>query len=665
MSLEIAGRQAQCPNCGGPIEWKLGASAAQVCKWCRFTVVRTDRDMRAIGKVADLVPTAAAMAVGDIGQIGAEGFTVGGRLQLDHGKGPWDEWYVGFSDGRWGWLAKAQGNWYLTFPTQASGLPTWEQMVPGQQGQLPGGGPDPWTVNERGQSSTVSAEGELPFPATAGERGRYVDLSGPGGKFATIDYGDGSEPPKFYVGAQYGADQISWKEGGMGPRPEQMVDVKQLKCPNCGAPCPIMVPEQTERAACQNCNALLDFNQGAFQFLGQLNQPAIQPYIPLGSEADFRGERAMCIGFMERGVVVEGVTYTWREYLFYTPAGYRWLMEENNHFLYLKPVSPADVAVSGRQATYGGKKFKLFNMAAPMVRFVIGEFYWKVEVGEQTEAADYINPPQIVSEERTRGEINWSAGEYVKGEELWTAFGLTGNPPRPYDVAPAQPNPVSLAVPAIATAAMVALLFVVYLIFNTSIPIETLAEQPVAMPEVPEASMVTRGSATTTTTTTTTANISTAGPSVNITTTPSFTLPAKVDTINIAVTSDLGHGWIGIACALIHENTGEMHEFLLEQDKFHSGGPAVSSLGESSSATIGKLAPGSYVLRMDPRWARKTGSSGATTKPAANLRVQTYDNRDSSGCCCIALFILLLPLPLAFIRRRMFEGRRWRNSSLR
>ena len=48
-------RQGSCPNCGGPIEFKLGSSAALVCPWCRHSVVRTDRDLRSFGKVADLV----------------------------------------------------------------------------------------------------------------------------------------------------------------------------------------------------------------------------------------------------------------------------------------------------------------------------------------------------------------------------------------------------------------------------------------------------------------------------------------------------------------------------------------------------------------------------------------------------------------------------------
>ena len=40
---------------------------------------------------------------------GTRGFTLVGRLQLDYGQGPWNEWYAAFDDGDWGWVAEAQG----------------------------------------------------------------------------------------------------------------------------------------------------------------------------------------------------------------------------------------------------------------------------------------------------------------------------------------------------------------------------------------------------------------------------------------------------------------------------------------------------------------------------------------------------------------------------
>jgi len=659
------GRKAQCPNCGGPIAWRLGASAAQVCPFCSHTVVRSDRDLSVIGKVADLVPTAAPIAVGDHGRIGDAGFTVAGRLQLDHGKGPWDEWYVGLDGGRWGWLARAQGRWYLTFPVESSGLPTWEQMVPGNSGQIAGGGEHQWTAVERGHSRMLSAQGELPFPTVANEQGRYVDLQAPGGGFGTIDYGDGSEPPRFYVGQQYEAQQIQWTQAAMGPRPTERVDVQKLRCPTCGGPVPIMVPDKTERAACPACNSLLDFSQGGLSFLNQLNQQPLTPYIPLGTEGTLDGRKVMCIGFMERATIVDGVTYAWREYLFHSDAGYSWLLEDSNNFTLVSPINPADVRVDGHQATYGGRGHRLFQTASVFVRYVVGEFYWQVSVGERAQTADYVAPPHIVSEERTRSEVNWSAGRYVPGDELWTAFGLPGSPPDPTDVAPAQPNPITLGFPFAFAAAALALLAGVFFLTTSSVPELTLVDGPMVLPAVAEPSMIERGNQSASALATTSANVALAGPSVNVSYTPAFSVPEGVETLRVAMTSNMGNGWIGIACALVNETTGATTEFVLEQDLFHSPGPAVSPAGSSSFVDVGGVHEGQYTLRLDPRWARKT-SEAAGGVPTANIRISSYDaaGKASTGCCWFSGFLLVLPIPLVWIRKRLFEGRRWRNSNV-
>ncbi|RLB56250.1 MAG: hypothetical protein DRJ42_03915 [Deltaproteobacteria bacterium] len=658
-------RKAECPNCGGPIAWRLGASAAQVCPFCSFTVVRTDRDLSVIGKVADLVPTAAPITVGDHGKIGETGFQVAGRLQLDHGKGPWDEWYVGLDGGRWAWLARAQGHWYLTFPVQTSGLPTWEQMAPGNSGKLTGGGDHEWTAVERGESQMVSAEGELPYPTRPGEQGRYVDLQAAGGGFATIDYGDGTEAPHFYVGQQYEADQITWTEAAMGPRPTEKVAVDKLRCPTCGGPVPIMVPDKTERAACPACNSLLDFSQGALSFLSQLNQQPLTPYIPLGTRGTLLGEEVMCIGFMERATIVEGVTYAWREYLLHADGGYRWILEDSGNFTVVQAANPADVRVDGSGTQYGGKTYRLYSTAFVFVRYVVGEFYWQVNVGDRSDATDYIAPPFVLSEERTAKEVNWSAGKYLPGEEIWKAFSLPGSPPSPTDVAPGQPNPVSLKFPMVFSAVAIALLAAVFFLTQRPVPTEVLFDGPLTMPAIAEQSMVTRGNATATTIATTGAIVSSSGPTVNVSYSPTFTVPEDAATLRVAITSNMGNGWIGIACALVNEGTGTTTEFLLEQDLFHGAGPDVYAAGNSAAVEVGNLTPGQYSLRMDPRWARKASTAG-TAPPTANIRVSTYDaaGNANQSCCCVAGFMLILPLPFAFVRRRLFEGRRWRNSNI-
>ena len=48
---------ANCPACGGPVEFKSGQSIVVICHYCRSAVARTDRDLKDLGKVAEIVDT--------------------------------------------------------------------------------------------------------------------------------------------------------------------------------------------------------------------------------------------------------------------------------------------------------------------------------------------------------------------------------------------------------------------------------------------------------------------------------------------------------------------------------------------------------------------------------------------------------------------------------
>lgn len=662
--MNIAQRETQCPNCGGPIEFKLGSAAACVCPWCRHSVVRQGLALEDIGQVAELVPTAAVMAVGDAGTItdssgNAQEFVVGGRLQLEHGKGPWDEWYIELTHSRqWGWMAQAQGKWYLTFPVEAQGLPTFDQMALGGQGVIPGGGDVTWTVAERGDSELLSAEGELPSPARPGERGRFVDLVGPSGAFATIDYGDGSGAPVFYVGHEMPGQSVKVTSRGIGPDAgiDTSSKAKRLDCPSCGAPVPVLMPDSTERAACQSCNALLDYSGGNLEYLQQLQQQQVVPLIPLGTEGTLKGIPHIVAGFMERYTVADGITYAWREYLMHTPEGFRWLLEDSGHWTYLVPISAGDVQMDGGGTDYQGKKYKLFASTQATVRFVIGEFYWKVQVGEQTMATDFIAPPHILSEERNSREVVWSHGEFLPGDELWQGMKLPGTPPTPNGVSPTEPNTISVKFSALFALATVALLAVIFLLMQDYSDPQTLVTGPITMPAMPDATMSARGNGTPGT-----AANGIVGPGGATSFTPPFALPSGVSAVEIEMQAQLGQGWVGMACALINETTGVITEFQIEEDRFHATSTAATL--HSSRVSIGSLTPGQHVLRLDPRWATKVAP--ASLPPTVTMTVRTKPKDSSNACCCCGFgVILFFPFFFNFIRRRGFETRRWSNSNM-
>ena len=78
-------------------------------------MARTDRGLNDLGKVAEIAESQSPLRLGLKGSYNGNRFELTGRAQLKHELGGyWDEWYATFSNGWVGWLAEAQGRFYLT-----------------------------------------------------------------------------------------------------------------------------------------------------------------------------------------------------------------------------------------------------------------------------------------------------------------------------------------------------------------------------------------------------------------------------------------------------------------------------------------------------------------------------------------------------------------------
>ena len=75
---------------------------------------------------------------------------------------------------------------------------------------------------------------------------------------------------------------------------------------------------------------------------------------------------------------------------------------------------------------YLGARYLHFQTGEARTAFVLGEFPWRVSVGDRVTYRDYIAPPRMLSSETTENETTWSLGEYTTGQEIWKAFGLAG-----------------------------------------------------------------------------------------------------------------------------------------------------------------------------------------------------------------------------------------------
>lgn len=458
--------QVQCPGCGGPVVFQVGAGVVAVCPNCRSAVARGDREIEDLGKVAALVETGSQLKLGLQGRYDGKRFELVGRTQLQHpAGGVWDEWYAAFPNDLWGWLAEAQGRYYLTFlQSPKPALPAFDDLELEREIRVP----QPLKVAEKGTAAVRGAEGTLPYRYEPGAQYDYADLTGSGGAFATLDYSD--EPAVLYLGRQVTLDEL-----GIRPQREpeawelRRVEAKKLDCPNCAGKLDIHAPNQTERVGCPYCGALLEATENELRFLTipKKLERELRPLIALGAVAKFGDDERTCIAMLRRSVTFDEIDYFWDEYLLYHPRdGFEWLVHSDTHWSRVRAVPPGDVETwqggiahhgetfsfvlssPSEKARYQGRTFKLFQIATGTVRAVLGECYWKVSVGEQADMTDFIAPPQMLSREVStfkgkRGaqseELNWSLGEYITVDEIKTAFNLPEPLPAPTGVAPNQP----------------------------------------------------------------------------------------------------------------------------------------------------------------------------------------------------------------------------------
>lgn len=419
----MAVAQGNCPNCGAPIAFEVGSSIAKVCEYCRHTVLRSDRGLENLGKVADLAHTPALIAVGDQGILRGRHFHVLGRVQLDHGAGPWDEYYVALDGGHtWGWLAFAQGRWYATVQVHGVPLPALRQLLPDGDLNLPHVGF--LRVAEIKHATVTSTEGELPGLIRVGQRRNYADCYGPNGAFATLDYGDGSGPPTLFHG------QVFWEPElqvtALGPRSIHKVKVTALRCPNCGGDVPSLSGERAERVGCPYCGAVSDI--AARRVIAVQEAARKRPDIPIGSRGTLHQIEYVCIALIRRGSNFDGEHYSWDEYLLWAPAvGYRFLVKDpETGWSFVSPVNPAELDLSQRpdRVNYAGKPFRVRQRNRATVEYVLGEVYWKVKVGDTAEVTDFTHRSEVLSREQSGTEVIWSHSTPIAWPTLASAFGL-------------------------------------------------------------------------------------------------------------------------------------------------------------------------------------------------------------------------------------------------
>jgi hypothetical protein len=410
-----------CPGCGAPIQFRAGSSISVVCEHCRHVVVRSDRDLTSLGRVADVVFNDTALAPHDHGIFQKRSFVVEGRIVMQHPQGgTWEEYYALF-DGRYpAWIEEAMGVWYVLQEVVAP-VPAIDTLGPGMTVSL--GSYGEFVVGERSEGTFLSGEGELPFAVAPGGAIRFVDLSAADGARASIHNRDGSNQPAVFVGVETNFASLGVYQRS-GERAAHDVRTQEINCPSCGAPFPPRATKEAQRIACVYCNALSDL--ATHRVLNQQAAERTKPVIPLGTKGGLEGSEWIVIGFVVRRTFVEGEEFRWEEFLLYNDSdGYRWLIADEGVWRLGAPINAGDLDTTSfpRSVGHKGRRYELRNQGTAEVVFVLGEFYWQVEIGEKVLSHDFEAGSFVLSREASETEINWTLAKAIEAARIAEAFG--------------------------------------------------------------------------------------------------------------------------------------------------------------------------------------------------------------------------------------------------
>lgn len=195
--------------------------------------------------------------------------------------------------------------------------------------------------------------------------------------------------------------------------------VQALTCPHCGAAVALRAAGRILSVVCGSCGSTLDAAAPELRLLLASAEAHRRPEIALGSRAALGGIEWEVIGYLERSADEE----SWCEYLLFNPwEGFRFLVDDGR--FWLAELLDRHPDVEGRQARHAGRSWHGTARYVARVDFVLGEFYWRVAVGETVHVAQYAGDGAELSSETGPMETSWSRLDPCPPGSVEEAFGI-------------------------------------------------------------------------------------------------------------------------------------------------------------------------------------------------------------------------------------------------
>ncbi|MFN2258856.1 MAG: DUF4178 domain-containing protein [Parasphingopyxis sp.] len=401
-------------------------------------------------------------------------------------------------------------------------------------------------------------------------------------------------------------------------------------CPNCGGTIEIKAAGYTVTVACQYCGSILDVADPDVKIIKRYEEEVRALELPLGSRGNLRGHEWEVIGYLRRS---ENGQYPWDEYLLFNPyRGYRWLDTDGRGWSFGRQLTAQPEGRRHHGLYVEGEHYEPFYANTPaQVDWVVGEFYWRVQAGDEARTADYVRPGKMLSWEFDGKETVWTLSELLEPHEITDAFGIDppsgGGLPLPHQPSPyAKKSGGMMKLALLAAAALIVMSFV---FGGTSDPQTATIDIPTNGAE----------------------RAATIGPVVLDRPSQGVTVSARAPGIE--------NSWIDLGYTLTNRETGDVYEASNVVERY-SGTDSEGSWSEgsrSSSSKFSRIPAGTYDLT-----AYAAGSqwrdSGYFSSDNATIEITIAKGATFFSNLLLALLLVLAPALWMWIRHLSFESRR-------
>jgi len=351
--------------------------------------------------------------------------------------------------------------------------------------------------------------------------------------------------------------------------------------------------------------------------------------LPLGTSGTIKGIRYLVTGYMRKNE--NGTNYHWDEYTLFNPVhGAAYLSQYDGHWMFLKELTGLP-ATEEKVARFEGIQYDLYSRYRSKLKTASGEFIYQLSSAESAYVEEYINPPEMLSKERTADNITWYKGEYIQPEDIKSGFEVLTVPAR---------KGVGMIQPFMAkfnsdVFRQLVIFLIVFWGLSQLYFLQSAAEEIVFQQDF---------------------NISDSLNKKEIFS-KSFDLKHGLSNAEVKLSTNVSNNWMYCAVTLVNEKTGDLYNVDLEAEYYfgYEGGENWSEGSNWVSKVVSSVPEGRYYLIIYSE--KPTSMKNAYITVSVTRDVYIFSNG-------LIVLILLLAYPVFyFYRKNAFEKKRWYNSN--